>query len=204
MRKLFVLPLTALLLALAGPASATTVLPWTGQGSENLPCETGGHWVLTGHGITSASMVVDGTEYVMAQSGNGSFSADSTGEITDSTVAAAAYEGSARNPQFVMSHCADGPTPPPPTTPPPTSPPPTSPPPCDNGEDDNSCATWTPTWTPTPPIPCQGACDAPSGLSTVHPQGTAFTGSNVVPATVAGLGLVAIGLACLWYARRKV
>ena len=78
LRKLLVIALTAMTVAgTASIALAATTLPWTGQGGENLPCDGGGHWVLTGKGVTSATMEVNGVTYTMVQNGNGSFAADS-------------------------------------------------------------------------------------------------------------------------------
>jgi hypothetical protein len=112
LRKLLVVALAAFtLMGFAGTALAsTTTIQWTGQGSESLPCDNGGHWVLTGKGITSAKMVVAGLKYTMVQSGKGSFSADSNGPISLSTVASATYKGAVAhgNPQFVLSHCTEG------------------------------------------------------------------------------------------------
>lgn len=110
MRKaLLVFALAAMtMVGTASMALASTTLQWTGQGGENLPCSGGGHWVLTGQGITSATMTVKGVQYVMHQNGNGSFAADSNGFIGAATTASVTYEGSARNPQFVLSHCGEG------------------------------------------------------------------------------------------------
>jgi hypothetical protein len=107
LRKLLVIALMALTVGgTASIALAGTTIQWTGQGSENLPCNrAGGHWVLTGKGITSATMVVNGVTYTMTQNGGGSFAADSEGRLGLNTTAYAMYEGSARNPQFVLSHC---------------------------------------------------------------------------------------------------
>lgn len=109
MRKFLVIALTALTVGgTASIALAATTLPWTGQGGENLPCSDGGHWVLTGKGITSATMVVNGVSYTMSQNGNGSWAADSSGALGAGTMASATYEGTPKNPQFVLSHCAAG------------------------------------------------------------------------------------------------
>ena len=111
MRKLLVLAFTVLTVgATANMALAATTIPWTGQGGESLPCSSGGHWVLTGKGITSATMTVNGVTYTMVQSGKGSFSADSNGSLDAGTTASASYEGTVANgnPQFVLSHCAAG------------------------------------------------------------------------------------------------
>jgi hypothetical protein len=110
-RKLLVLALSVFAVgALAGPASASTTIRWTGQGSDNLPCAEGGHWVLTGKGITSATATIGGVTYTMVQSGRGSFSVDSDGSISAGTAASASYEGTVANgnPQFVLSHCTAG------------------------------------------------------------------------------------------------
>jgi hypothetical protein len=107
-RKLLVLALSAMaVVALIGSASASTRITWTGQGSENLPCQYGGHWVLTGKGITSAK--VNGVA-PMYQNGGGSFAYDSVGPINKGMIGSvfADYEGSAKNPQFVLSHCNAG------------------------------------------------------------------------------------------------
>lgn len=81
------------------------------------------------------------------------------------------------------------PTTPPPTSPPPTSPPPTSPPPTHH--------TWTPTWTPKPPVSCvtKGTCKPPTSL--------AFTGFDKAKAAGAGALLLSLGLGALWVARKK-
>jgi hypothetical protein len=107
-RKLLVLALSAMaVVALIGSASASTRITWRGQGSESLPCQYGGHWVLTGKGITSAK--VNGVA-PMYQNGGGSFAYDSVGPITSSMIGQvyAVYEGTANNPQFVLSHCNAG------------------------------------------------------------------------------------------------
>jgi hypothetical protein len=111
LRKLFVSIVAALCIGgLAGSALASTTINWTGQGSENLPCGRGGHWVLTGKGVTSATLTVGSHTYTMVQNGGGSFSADSVGFIVDTTVASASYEGTVANgnPQLVLSSCVAG------------------------------------------------------------------------------------------------
>ena len=109
LRKLLVIALTAMTVAgTSSIALAATTIQWTGQGGENLPCDGGGHWVLTGKGVTSATMEVNGVTYTMVQNGNGSFAADSNGTLGAGTTASATYEGSPKNPQFVLSHCVAG------------------------------------------------------------------------------------------------
>src|SRR2546423_12610008 len=88
LRKLFVSIVAALCIGgLAGSALASTTINWTGQGSENLPCGRGGHWVLTGKGITSATLTVGSHAYTMSQNGGGSFSANPVGLTIPTTVA---------------------------------------------------------------------------------------------------------------------
>ncbi len=108
MRKLLVLALSAFaVVGLIGSASAGQ-LTWRGQGSENLPCSDGGHWVLTGKGVTSATATIGGRTYTMLQNGGGSWAVDSFGSITSGTIASVVFAGTPNNPQFVLSHCNAG------------------------------------------------------------------------------------------------
>jgi hypothetical protein len=115
-RKLIVVIASLLMVAgIVGTSFAGTGIQinWTGQGSDNLPClldsgTGGGHWVLTGKGITGATAYVDGEAIAMTQNGSGSWYADSTNDVTASTVAYAIYDridGSTGVTQFVLSHC---------------------------------------------------------------------------------------------------
>jgi hypothetical protein len=107
-RKLLVLALSAMaVVGLVGSASASTTITWTGQGSESLPCADGGHWVLTGKGITSATISFGQPMY---QNGGGSWAFDSVGPISASMIGtvSATYDGTPKNPQFVLSHCNAG------------------------------------------------------------------------------------------------
>ena len=112
MRKLLVLALSAIaVVALVGSASAATrTIAWTGQGGDNLPCAEGGHWVLTGRGITSAT--ISFANQPMYQNGNGSWAFDSVGPITADMIGQvfATFNRTATtgNPQFVLSHCNAG------------------------------------------------------------------------------------------------
>jgi len=178
MRKLIAaLAATVALLMAAGPAYADGVIDWTGHGSENLPCEGGAHWVLApAFGIDSATLTVDGATYVMTQNGQGSFAADSSTEVTESSDAYVTYtgEGDERD-QLQLSHCLEGsPTP----TPTPTD-------------------TGTPTPTPTPtrththsPKPTK----TPSTIPTLRGHSTgrhlAETGLTSKDYAVGGLGLL--------------
>jgi hypothetical protein len=114
------------------PASADGRINWTGHGSENLPCTSGGHWVLApSFNITAATLVVNGSSYTMTQNGSGSWSADSVGALTSSLTAYVDFTGAGDSKNHLqLSHCVD--TTPPPTTPPPTTPPPTTPPPVED------------------------------------------------------------------------
>ena len=96
---------------------AGTQVTWTGNGSENLPCEGGGHWILSpAQDITSATLTVNGVQYTMVQSGEGSFSADSAGPLSVSTTASAVYEGDNDTAFLKLSHCLEGEETPTPTS----------------------------------------------------------------------------------------
>jgi hypothetical protein len=96
-------------------AIASGTLPWTGHGDENLPCPNGAHWVFTPGGkdsVTAATLTVNGVNYTMQQSGNGSWSADSTTPLTGAVTASVAYVGNlgTGNPGLQLSHCLEGPS----------------------------------------------------------------------------------------------
>jgi hypothetical protein len=92
-----------------------TSVTWLLNGSKNLPCADGAHWVLgPAKGITSATLFVNGAAYTMLQNGRGSFAADSVGAVTASSVVSATYEGANTTPFLKLSHCEQGETPPPP------------------------------------------------------------------------------------------
>lgn len=118
---------------------------WEGQGSENLPCTSGGHWVLApAFNITGATLTVNGVSYIMAQSGQGSWAADSVGPLDASLTAYVTFTGSGdgRN-HLQLSHCTGGPTSTPTNTPTPTATP-------TNTVTPTSTSQPTPTNTPTP------------------------------------------------------
>jgi hypothetical protein len=89
--------IAAVPLAFVGIASASTSITWvggTGNGSDNLPCADGAHWVLSpAQGITSATLAFDGHTYDMVQSGEGSFSVDTPGPVGVGDVVTVSYEG---------------------------------------------------------------------------------------------------------------
>jgi hypothetical protein len=112
MKSLFVVLAVAVATAAfyAGPALAGETT-WTGNGSENLPCAEGGHWILSpAQGITSATLTVNGVTYEMTQSGDGSFSADSVGSLDENTTASATWEGDNDTAFLKLSHCVQGTT----------------------------------------------------------------------------------------------
>jgi hypothetical protein len=112
MKRLFVLLAVAVATAAfyAGPALAGETT-WTGNGSENLPCAEGGHWILSpAQGITSATLTVNGVTYEMTQSGDGSFSADSVGSLDENTTASATWDGDNDTAFLKLSHCVQGTT----------------------------------------------------------------------------------------------
>lgn len=106
----------------------TGTVHWTGQGTDSVgPCEPGEdpiiHWVFTTGGndsVTSAVLTVNGQEFPMSQSGQGSWSADVPGTDPATTTAFVTFTGSlgGGNANLVMSHgCFEGPTYPPTTQP---------------------------------------------------------------------------------------
>ena len=111
--KTFLFVTAIVLLAMGrlySPAQADGIINWAGNGSENLPCEYGGHWVLApSEGITGAILHVNGSDYTMIQHGNGSWSADSSGPLDSDLTASVSYtgEGDSRN-HLQLSHCAEG------------------------------------------------------------------------------------------------
>jgi hypothetical protein len=99
-------------------ADGSTTIQWQGQGSDNLPCSSGGHWILAdshgqGWAVTSATLTVNGQSYTMTQNGGGSWSADSNGALDSNSSASATitHSGtlpSSGGPQLVLSSCAAG------------------------------------------------------------------------------------------------
>ena len=128
-------PVRFVLVALAGmlfvglgssALAQTGTVHWTGQGADSVgPCEPGEdpiiHWVFTTGGndtVTSAVLTVNGQEFPMSQSGQGSWSADVPGTDPATTTAFVTFTGSlgSGTANLVMSHgCFEGPTYPPTT-----------------------------------------------------------------------------------------
>jgi len=88
----------------------TTKIEWKGNGSENLPCAYGAHWVLApAQGITGATLQVNGVYYEMAQNGNGSWWANSKGLLETGLSASVEYLGVNNKAHLQLSHCIDDP-----------------------------------------------------------------------------------------------
>ena len=192
MKRLTLLGTVAFTILFIGVAHASTTVSWTGgedQGSENLPCSDGGHWILSpAQGITSATLTFDGHSYVMEQSGDGSYSVDTTGSISVGDTATATYEGSNDTAFLKLSHCTSGGTPSP----------------TDTGTPTDTESPTSSSSTPTTSVEAESGTRTPKhpGGGTGGTGGTAFTGSDSTPYTVAAIGLLGLGLAGLYIARR--
>jgi hypothetical protein len=136
---------------LPGTALASTeVTPWTGNGSNHLPCSGTTHWIFSGWGndfdeVSNPVLTVNGTNYPMSQQGNGNvFEAFVPGPLAANPSASASWtwneEGDRPSPVLTISGCEGSTT----TTPPPTT---TTPPPT---------TTTPPPTTTTPPPPPDG------------------------------------------------
>lgn len=136
------------------------VIDWTGNGSENLPCAYGGHWVLApAAGIETAVLTINGSDYIMSQSGQGSWSADSSGPLDSGLSAYVTYTGPGDDGnQLQLSHCIEGEDP----TPTPTEVDPTATP-----------TEFTPTATPTENTPTSTPTGTPTTPTSTPPGPTA-------------------------------
>src|SRR3954449_10517701 len=93
MKRILVLVAVLATAAIAAtPALAGGTVTWTGNGSANLPCSGGEHWVLSGNAtVTGATLKFNGQVVgSFTQSGNGSWSVDTdlgvtSGDIGDVT-----------------------------------------------------------------------------------------------------------------------
>jgi len=113
MKRLLVVFVAALATAafFATSALASTTIGWGGQGSENLPCSGNEHWVLApAKDITSATLTLDGVNYAMTQSGQGSFSVDTNVGFDGSQSVSVTYEGDNDSAHLQLSHCDSGET----------------------------------------------------------------------------------------------
>jgi hypothetical protein len=187
----FPVALLALLFAPPASASASTIVKWTGAGSENLPCPNGAHWVITGGALVldhcnttaTASTGTAGTLFVhddgvtesvgLVAVGGTDFAGDNSMGLDRSISARAVIE--AASPTETPS----------PTTP---SSPPTTP----------SSPPTTPTHTPT----VKGRTVTPS---TTGPGALAFTGPNGSTAPMVALAVVVLllGASLLLWTRRR-
>src|SRR4029450_10921153 len=85
MKKILVLLAVLVTAAIAAtPAIASGTVTWTGQGSQNLPCSGGEHWILSGNAtVTGATLKFNGQVVAtFTQSGGGSWSADTDLGVT--------------------------------------------------------------------------------------------------------------------------
>lgn len=176
MKKLGVTVLTVgAVFLLASPAWAEGTIPWAGNGSDNLPCADGAHWVVApAFGIESATLTVDGVDYVMTQSGNGSWSADSSGAIDDTVNAYVTYTGPGDDRDHLqLSHCLGAsPSPSESESPSPTESPSPS-------ETESPSPTNSPSVTGSPSVRPTSHTPTTSVKGASHtPSPTAFTGSN--------------------------
>src|SRR5919197_6461707 len=89
MKRILVLVAVLATAAIAAtPAFASGTVTWTGQGSGNLPCSGGEHWVLSGNAdVTGATLKFNGQVVAtFSQSGGGSWSADTDLGITSADI----------------------------------------------------------------------------------------------------------------------
>src|SRR5919198_4664478 len=105
--------LTAAVVWAAPALAGETTISWEGNGSENLPCAGNEHWVLSpAQGITSATLTIDGVDYTMTQSGDGSFSADTDVGFDGSQDVSVTYvfDDAQGDPgaHLQLSHCESG------------------------------------------------------------------------------------------------
>jgi hypothetical protein len=159
---------------------------WGKHGRDNLPCSTGGHWVLTGKGITAAEVSFDGGKSwsAMTQNGkNGSWSYDSTGSVTTDTVVQYRYKGDVKNSVFTLSHCTVNNTPSP--TPNPTDSPKSTPSP-------SPSVSTPPSANPSPSTPTRPAVQLVNNRNAGGP-----TLPSRVETDLAGLAWLAVPLALM-------
>jgi hypothetical protein len=103
-------------MAVAGIARADDTANWdgqTGNGSDNLPCPFGAHWILSpGGGVTGAELTVDSAAAIdMTQHANGSWTANSDEPVDENSTASADWTGSQDPaPSLKLSHCLTGTT----------------------------------------------------------------------------------------------
>jgi len=159
-------------LAVVGPAAADGTIYWEGQGSDNLPCQYGGFWVVQAPGAITVTAWVNGISYPMSQpgGGNSAWQVASDDPLPIGTTAYATYTGDVTgNTGMELSHCVDLPTPTP-TVPVPTDTPTTPPSPTPTS---TNTSVPTPTNTSTPgPSPTATKTSMPTDTNTPGPSPT--------------------------------
>jgi hypothetical protein len=205
--------LVAGVIAVMSPwALADGTIPWGGNGSDNLPCTDGGHWVLApSFGVESATLFVNGQSYTMVQAGNGhgSWSADSVGPLTDPVDAYVEFtgDGNTRN-HLQLSHCTEGePSPSPSESPSPSPSESPSPSPSESpspSPSESPSPSVSPTVAPNVHHNCRGnGADRPRcnpSETVTPPSGVAFTGpsSDVVTYGLMAIAFLLIGTGLVW------
>ncbi len=182
----------ALTVGLVGSASA-----YVGHGDDNLPCETGGYWVITLLDGVAPDLTVDGTSATFVKLvGNGSTAHYESGPVTsDSVVVVTPDIG-----QLQLSHCIEEEQPsvqPSASVTPSESPGPSNPP----SEEPSSSPTpsTTPSATPTPTSSLTPTSQ-PSSLPTAPPTDETqqqrereFGGDDLTPAGLLFIVIFVIG-----------
>lgn len=197
------------------PVQADGVINWTGNGSENLPCTNGGHWVLApSSNITGGTGYVNGASYQLTQNSNGSWWFDSSGPIDENSTASVSYIGNGDSQNHLqLSHCIGG-TETPPTETPPTETPPTETvtetPPTETVTETPPTVTVTPPTDPTPtatPVPTTPVPFEPptvSGTPDLLPvTGADFASGGGGLPMFAVVGLVGVAMTVLGFKNRK-
>jgi len=184
------------------PAQADGEVSWQGQGSDNLPCVSGGHWILApSFGVElPVVLTVNGQSYVMQQSGNGSWWADSSGALDSELVAYVTYAGPGdeRN-HLQLSHCLEGEE----STPTPTATATKTP-----TETPTETPTDTPTSTPTQPTgtpetPTSTPTQPTSPTSTPETPKTGFESSGGQSGWLLVFGLLLVGAGAIALGKKK-
>ena len=81
------------------------------QGSPNLPCANGGHWIFQFTGtVTAATLHVGGEPAITMKLQGGHFVADSSGPVDANTSVSVTWTGSGDGTLLTLSHCVGGTT----------------------------------------------------------------------------------------------
>ena len=78
------------------------------QGSPNLPCASGGHWIFQFTGTVTAATLHVGSEDITMSPQGGHFVADSTGPVDANTSVSVTWIGSGDGTLLTLSHCLGG------------------------------------------------------------------------------------------------